>query len=225
MKWWKDPAWINVGGTVILIGLTLTLVLQGTTVNWRQWPWFLLPLIVVGGLIAVAILNFRTAKLRTGVKIHTPTASSACDEMADADKKNMFSRVTAVRWKPRLFSDENIHYVEFEITFVNASVFELTSPQLNGIAEFDRHQLAHPPRILETFPLVRGAITRMIIHQPLDRPVAAALEQRANRDVKASLDFSKVRITFDAEFPGRQPWKWSWSGREVSIKDITTFDP
>jgi hypothetical protein len=176
-------------------------------------------------MVLGAVQNFRAAKLRATPKTSAQTPSW-CDQMADADKKNMFSRVTAVRWKPRcVLLDKNTNYVEFGITFVNASVFELKSPQLQGVAEFDGHPLPHLPRIVEPFPLVRGARTWMKIHQPLDLEIARDLQQRVNNDaMKANLDFSKVRITFDAEFPGRQSWKWSWTGRDVSVKEITTFD-
>jgi hypothetical protein len=230
MKILKDPAWINAIGTVILIGFTLILILQGPAIGWLHGPWFVLPLTIVGGLIVVAILNFRTAKLQaSGIKIDAlripPPTSCWCNAMADADTKNIFSRVTAVRWRPRRVFDGNNNYIEFEVTFVNASVFELTSPQLLGVAEFDGHPLPHPPRIVEPFALVRGAKIWMKIHQPLSLEIARDLQQRVNLEgTKANLDFSKVRVIFDVEFPGRKSWKWNWTGRDVSIKEITTFD-
>jgi len=57
------PEWITAIGTVILIVLTLVLIAQGPSLQWFRWPWFIMPTVIVVGLIVAAILNFKSAKL------------------------------------------------------------------------------------------------------------------------------------------------------------------
>lgn len=59
------PEWITAIGTVILIALTIVLILQGPALAWLRWPWFILPVAVVGGMVLAAVLNFKSAKLHT----------------------------------------------------------------------------------------------------------------------------------------------------------------
>lgn len=64
----------------------------------------------------------------------------------------------------------------------------------------------------------------MRIHQPVTPEIARAVHDWINSDLRADFDFSRVKIAFDVEFPGRQPWKWEWKGSTVSPKEITTWD-
>jgi hypothetical protein len=148
-----------------------------------------------------------------------------CEALAHNDTSNMQQRVIAVIWEPHRVDERSNHYIEFRITFVNASIFELKSPRLGGIAKFDRHPLPFIPQFGQPYPLARGQKTWMSIRQPLTKEIAEDIQARLNRDgVAVDLDFSELEITFDVEFPGRTTWQWTWKGRDsVSVKAITTF--
>jgi hypothetical protein len=181
-----------------------------------QTPFWLLSSAAILALIAwviPALIGRRAASLNW------------CDEIAANDAKNMFQRVFAVRWEPHRVFDSHGPYIDFKITFVNTSVFELKSPRLQGTTNFDRHPLPHPPQLDKAFPLSRGR-TWMMIRQFIPPEIATDMQKRINADRgTVNLDFSHVRISFDVELPGRQPWMFTWEGRDgVSVKDITTFD-
>lgn len=146
-----------------------------------------------------------------------------CEALVHNDTSNMHQRVIAVSWEPRRVDERSNHYIEFKITFVNASIFELKSPRLGGIAKFDRHPLPFTPQFAQPFPLTRGQKTWMSIRQPLTKEIAEDMQTRLNREgVAVNLDFSDLEITFDVEFPGRPTWQWIWKGRDsVSVQAVT----
>lgn len=147
-----------------------------------------------------------------------------CEALAHNDKENINQRVIAVAWEPRRVNERNSHYIEFKITFVNASIFELKSPRLGGIVHFDRHPLPFPPQFSQSFPLARGQKTWIGIRQPLTKEIAEDIQARIVNDVLADLHFSDLEITFDVEFPGRPTWQWTWKGRDsVSVTAVTIF--
>jgi hypothetical protein len=71
-------------GTVILIILAIVSISQGSTITWLHWPGFMLPLIIVCGLVIAAILNFRTAKL------HARTANKDISKLGQINKKHIY---------------------------------------------------------------------------------------------------------------------------------------
>jgi hypothetical protein len=147
-----------------------------------------------------------------------------CEALAHNDKENINQRVIAVAWEPRRVNERNSHYIEFKITFVNASIFELKSPRLSGIVQFDRHPLPFPPQFGQSFPLARGQKTWISIRQPLTKEIAEDIQARIVNDVLADLHFSDLGITFDVEFPGLPTWQWTWKARDsVSVTAVTIF--
>jgi len=68
-------------GTVVLIILTVVLISQGPPITWLHWPGFILPLIVVLGLVVAAIFNFRTAR------IHARTANKDILDPPQVDRQ------------------------------------------------------------------------------------------------------------------------------------------
>jgi hypothetical protein len=147
-----------------------------------------------------------------------------CEALAHNDKENITQRVIAVAWEPRRVNERNSHYIEFKITFVNASIFELKSPRLGGIVHFDRHPLPFPPQFGQSFPLARGQKTWISIRQPLTKEIAEDIQARIVNDVLADLHFSDLGITFDVEFPGLPTWQWTWKARDsVSVTAVTIF--
>ena len=147
--------------------------------------------------------------------------------LADNDVGNMIQRIHAATWQPARAFGPNDPYIDFKVTFVNASVFELKSPRIKGTASFDTHPLPHPPQFAPNgiFPLSRGMKTWVMIRQFLTPETAKKIQERINVDrAIADLDFSGVGICFDVEFQGRQKWEWTWWGRDrVSVKETTTF--
>lgn len=74
--WWheiKKPEWIIAIGTIILVVLTLAILLltvlsvpdgKWPILNFYRWPFSLVPIVVVAGIVLAAILNFTAAKLK-----------------------------------------------------------------------------------------------------------------------------------------------------------------
>jgi hypothetical protein len=205
----------------------------GTAVVWvfrSGLSWF--PVVAVFAAIVCAIL-FYLGKRGEYLPKSDPTVPPVtdvksdlgqwCEALAHNDISNMQQRVIAVSWEPRRVNERSNYYIEFKITFVNASIFELKSPRLGGIAKFDRHPLPFTPQFGQPFPLTRGQKTWMSIRQPLTKEIAEDIQGRLNRDgVTVDLDFSDLEIIFDVEFPGRPTWQWTWKGRDsVSVKAVT----
>jgi hypothetical protein len=194
-------------------------------------PW-LLPFWLFSSAAILALIVWLTPKIFTSQKEQSEKQNAEtgtdrqrwCESLACSDKENINQRVIAVAWEPRRVNERNSHYIEFKITFVNASIFELKSPRLGGIVHFDRHPLPFSPQFSQSFPLARGQKTWISIRQPLTKEIAEDMQARIVNDALADLHFDHLEITFDVEFPGWPTWQWTWKGRgSVSVTAITIF--
>lgn len=228
-KWFLD--WIGRIRTLVdlLLALGLGAVLKAILANHIPQIW-LTPIWLLSSAAILALIAWVVPALfrRHRAAELPPSAapqSNWCDALAENDKANMVQRVIAVRWEPRRVDQGSNHYIEFKITFVNASVFELKAPRLEGVARLDRHPLPFEVQFDQAFPLSRGQKTWMSIRQPLTAEIARDIQSRLDaRDggVVVNLDFSQVRITFDVVFPGRPTWQWTWEGSDsISVRGTT----
>jgi hypothetical protein len=202
-------------GTVILIILALVSISQGPAIAWLHWPGFMLPLIVVCGLVVAAVLNFRTATLHTKLPLAANAEngpSSWCDEMVVDDAKRTTERIVIVDTQPQLHLQEADPYLDFSITFINATVFRIEALKIEGESYFGRTPLAQHPRLLMSpdgrLTLYHGEKRILNIRQFLSKDVAATL---ASARGIVQLDFSRVSLQFKvlSTVPGA-PETFSW---------------
>lgn len=143
-----------------------------------------------------------------------------CENAKKQDISKMRYRLVDVKWEAhRSAVDISDPYIDFTVTFVNASVFNLTSPEVEGKAKFQKNAVHYSLELTKHFPVPRGEKVWMELRQRLTSSMATKMQEliNARRDGQApvSLDFSEIKITFDAEFLGRSnPQKFMWLGPE-----------
>jgi hypothetical protein len=163
---------------------------------WQTPLWLLSSAAILGIVIWIVPAVFNR---------YPPTPRTWCDEIAASDAKHIRDRVI-VLWEqpePHYFGPGD-PYITFMVTFINATIFRLTSEKIEGETFYGMNPLKDAPRIVnqqQLMPLILNHGTRvsLLLRQPLSREVAQRLnEQRGH----VALDFSKVWISFRAEGQG-----------------------
>jgi hypothetical protein len=236
----KEPEWIIAIGTVILVALTLgtfglTILLvpddKWAVLRFYHWPLVAIPLIVVGGMVIAAVLNLKAARQRTRDTLEPPqklqdTSPRWYEEMVKDDSKKMNQRILAVKWEPHRVFESSDPYVDFAITFVNATVFHLKKPQIiHGKAKFRRQPLTSPPQLEQPFAMPHGDKTWIRVRQFLSSGMAREIQELINSGRgQTVLDFSEVHIIFETECPNLPPGNFDWVGIDnVSLTEVTTI--
>lgn len=215
------PERVKTWGTTLLLGVCANAI----------WDWIksLRGISFRLTLYDVFQLAYFIAVAGVGVFFGKKLSCAALERLAADDTKNMFARVFAVKWEPHRAcfdpSNPNDPHIDFKVTFVNASIFQLESPRLQGSTFFNNQPLASQPNLDQAFTLSRGK-TWMVIRQFVTREIAREMQDRINADKGVvNLDFSRLRITFDTKFSDRPTGSFTWEGHSgVSVKEITTFD-
>jgi hypothetical protein len=142
-----------------------------------------------------------------------------CEAARSEDIGKMWQRLADVKWEvaTRNFKASD-PYIEFNVTFLNASVFNLTSPIIEGKAKFGNDPCSAPPELTKPFPIRRGERVWMQIRQHVSADAAIKMQELINTwqegRNRPSLDFREIRINFDGEFLGDKPQRLTWSGPE-----------
>jgi len=221
-------------GTVILIILTLVLISQGPAITHLNWPWFLLPLGIVAGLVVSAIFNFRTARLHNPKPETRKSEPSWLDKLADEDSADMNKRLILCGTSAKLNKDTIAPCIEVTFRLVNASLFKITTEKVEGNVTYptyarraaptplgrielpssDNRPFSQCPQIVNSpFTLDRGNVGEMKLWQfvPLE-----FTDNIANAGEKIKIDFSSASIWFT--FPGTGGHnRFCWRGEKVEV--------
>jgi len=121
-------------------------------------------------------------------------APSWWDEMVADDAKKIKERLVVIQIEPQPHFTAIEPYIEFKLTFVNATVFSFILEKIEGETYFQRSPLAQHPNIVDPpFTLRHGATGVMTIRQCLSKELAQTLAS-ARGHVK--LDFSRICFSF-----------------------------
>lgn len=198
----------------LLLALGLGRVFRNLLVTRIAAMW-LMPIWLLSSALILWLIGWIAPKLkRRGIKPET-----WCEAAAKEDIAKMWLRLVDIRWEAqRSPAGTSDPYIDFTVTFVNSSVFNLTSPTLEGKAKFDKAPLPLSPELTKPFPVPRGEKVWMQIRQHLSPSTAekiqALVNGRREGQIPVSLDFSEIKLSFDAEFLGRHWQKFTWIGPE-----------
>jgi hypothetical protein len=172
--------------------------------------------VILGGLGWLAAVVFLPRVESAAVMPLAQTDKTWCDKIVEEDAKRMTERVMVVSWEPQPHFLENEPYVDFKLTFVNATVFRLISQKIDGETYYGRSPLAQHARLIDApFALLHGDKKWLTIRQPLSRETANVL---ASARGLVKLDFSRVCITFNVlESLPNAPDHFSWFGKDDVI--------
>jgi hypothetical protein len=142
----------------------------------------------------------------------TPQAPPWCDEMVAEDAKRTTERIVIVDSQPQLHLQEADPYIDFSVTFINATVFRIEAIKIEGESYYGRTPLAQHPRLLTSpdgrLTLYHAEKRILNIRQFLSKDVAGAIA--STRGI-VQLNFSRVSLHFKvlSTMPGA-PETFSW---------------
>ncbi len=142
--------------------------------------------------------------------------------MITEDLDRLQQRVIAVRWEPRRAFDKTDPYIDFVVTFVNATVFAFNKPEkIQGKAKFGNHPLSSAPQLETAFPLTSRERATMVIRQFVSPSMAQHMQAAISApNHSAMLDFSEVKIFLNGHCDGIANTNFDWMGpNEVSLKE------
>jgi len=165
--------------------------------------------IVAGLLNSAPLLGRLLPKKKAPPEIDKHADNAWCDKMAADDAKHMRDRIWWVWDDPQATYrvDGGDPYITFRVTFVNATIFRLTTlSTIEGETFYGRDPLGNGPRIMnqELLPLIlnHGARVSLRVRQPLTRDVAFRLSEQKGR---VTLDFNRVGVDFNVDRPEGTP--------------------
>jgi len=220
-KWNKIKRWSELAEHLLtlkdLIELLLALGLGRVVRNLlvtRIAPMWLMPIWLLSTALILWFIGWIAPKFkRSGIKPEV-----WCEAAAQKDMSKMRQRIVDIKWEVNRCLGASDPYIDFNVTFLNASVFNLSSPTIEGKAKFGNDPVLGIPELTKPFPVPRGEKVWMQIRQHLSSNMANKIQEliNARRDgqVAASLDFSEIKINFNAEFLGHQQKGFAWVGPE-----------
>lgn len=189
-----------------------------------SWPKIGFLFLSIGLLFLLWLIEHSSPKRRNSPDT-IPQALEWSNRMLTEDAKNIGQRVFAVKWEPHRRLDGSDPYVDFAVTFVNATVFSFKKPTvIQGKAKFRNTPLTFAPQLEKAFPLPHGPKTLMIIRQCLTPGMAKDIQEsiNSNKPIKTVFDFCDICITFDIESPHSPLNQLDWRGAgEVSLTELT----
>jgi hypothetical protein len=139
--------------------------LVSATASIATSPWVLYPLIALAGLVGGMWLDTllrRQEQLRETGKPAPATIenpSAWLEQLADADATQMEYRIFAEEYPPKAiaYPDAPEPYIEVVFYFVNATVFTLTNPRIEGWIRYNGSDLHSRPILMEEDKMIRHA--------------------------------------------------------------------
>jgi hypothetical protein len=199
-----------------LASVVRALIIRRVSAEWLLPIWLLSTAAFLAGVEYIPWRRFFKRSPRS-------SAASYLYQMISDDKEKLGQKVAAVRWKPQPFLDEPDPRIDFEIMFINATVFEFRKPEaIHGKAKFRNRDLAFSPQLEKPFALPSREKGWMLIRQHVSREIALEMKNAISREQATLLDFSAVRIPLNGDCNGIANVSFEWAGsNEVSFKDIT----
>lgn len=235
---WAFLSWAMPFVGAAMISALLALLQRGRNVplDWFLFGgiFFVSFLIFLGFVYVVRIMSRAPNANGTDVETkptNTPTlvvadaSFSWCCEMVSDDQKKMGQRLLAVKWEPQRSLDGSDPYIDFDITFVNASVFDLNKPAtISGKAKFRNKPLASLPQLEKSFPIPHHEKIWIKVRQFVTGGMAQEMKNAISLEQSTLLDFSDVRIPFTGYCHGIANPSFEWSGPpSISFKETTTI--
>lgn len=144
-----------------------------------------------------------------------------CAELVKEDAKRTQERIVAPIWVPLRHFDlrEPNPYVDFRVTFINATVFNVEADKIEGQSYYERSPLPHLLSVApesDKFSLVHGDVKQIMLRQHVSRETAEAME---NARGVVRLDLSRVRIKFkvlNSDIQGA-PTQFDWHPEDAMV--------
>ena len=190
-------------------------------------PWVLYPLTALAGLVGGMWIDtlMRRQEARDGdprgnalalAGIENPSAW--LEQLADADESQMWQRIISDEYLPQANAhlDAPEPYVEFTFWFINATVYTLTNPRLEGWIRYNGHDLQSGPTILDEDKTIkhaqRGALQ---IKQPITRDLANDLLHlhRSGYNPKFQVTNLVIWFTYDNRHGSPKEVRLDWGTR------------
>jgi hypothetical protein len=186
---------------------------------------FVIPGIVASLFIVAGVLPFLLKTFLGESPTHTATGQNPgqqkwCTELVKEDAKRTQERIMALTWEPHpyLTLEETNPYIDFRVTFINATVFNVKAESIEGESQYRNSPLPQRLSLINQFTLYHGESKIVLLRQHVSRETATAIQSA--RGV-VTLDFNRIRIRFrlfhDVYLPGA-PYEVLWSAPEVIVR-------
>jgi hypothetical protein len=122
---------------------------------------------------------------------------------------------------PYLNLEEPNPYIDFRVTFINATVFNVKAESVEGESQYRNSPLPQRLSLINQFTLYHGESKIVLLRQHVSRETATAI-QSARGVVK--LDFNRIRIRFklfDGVYLTGAPYEVLWGAPEVVVRQAS----